>query len=75
NAAVIAKAGGAWSFPQAELTPERLAAELTALLADPARLSAAASAARTVGRPDAVERLADLVEAVAARRPIHSQGH
>lgn len=75
NAAVIATAGGAWAFPQAELSPERLAAELTALLADPARLSAAASAARTVGRPDAVERLADLVEAVAARRPIHSQGH
>jgi UDP-N-acetylglucosamine--N-acetylmuramyl-(pentapeptide) pyrophosphoryl-undecaprenol N-acetylglucosamine transferase len=75
NAAVIAKAGGAWAFPQAELTPERLAAELTALLADPARLSMAASAARTVGRPDAVERLADLVEAVAARRPIQSQGH
>jgi UDP-N-acetylglucosamine--N-acetylmuramyl-(pentapeptide) pyrophosphoryl-undecaprenol N-acetylglucosamine transferase len=75
NAAVIAKAGGAWAFPQAELSPERLAAELTALLADPTRLSTAATAARTVGRPDAVERLADLVAAVAARRPIHSQGH
>ncbi len=75
NAAVIAKAGGAWAFPQAELTPERLAAELTALLVDPGKLSTAAAAARTVGRPDAVERLADLVEAVAARRPIPSQGH
>jgi UDP-N-acetylglucosamine--N-acetylmuramyl-(pentapeptide) pyrophosphoryl-undecaprenol N-acetylglucosamine transferase len=75
NAAVIAQTGGAWAFPQAELTPDRLAAELTALLADPMRLTAAASAAKTVGRPDAVERLADLVEAVAARRPIQSQGH
>lgn len=75
NAAVIAEAGGAWAFPQAELTPDRLAAELTTLLADPPRLTAAASAAKTVGRPDAVERLADLVEAVAARRPLPHQGH
>jgi UDP-N-acetylglucosamine--N-acetylmuramyl-(pentapeptide) pyrophosphoryl-undecaprenol N-acetylglucosamine transferase len=39
------------------------------MLADPARLSAAAEAARTQGRPDAAERLADLVETVAVERP------
>lgn len=75
NAAVIAKAGGAFAFPQDELTPERLAGELSALAAAPERLAAAATAARSVGRPDAVDRLADLVAAVAARRPLPSRGH
>jgi UDP-N-acetylglucosamine--N-acetylmuramyl-(pentapeptide) pyrophosphoryl-undecaprenol N-acetylglucosamine transferase len=36
----------------------------------PGRLAAAADAAREAGRPDAVRRLADLVEHVAARKPI-----
>ena len=44
---------------------ERLAAELTVLTADPARLTAMATAARTVGRLDAAQRLADLVMKVA----------
>jgi UDP-N-acetylglucosamine--N-acetylmuramyl-(pentapeptide) pyrophosphoryl-undecaprenol N-acetylglucosamine transferase len=48
------------------MTLDRLAADLAALIEDPARLVAAAKAARTMGRPDAVERLADLVEKVAA---------
>jgi UDP-N-acetylglucosamine--N-acetylmuramyl-(pentapeptide) pyrophosphoryl-undecaprenol N-acetylglucosamine transferase len=68
NAKVLAKAGGAWLIPQAELSAERLAAELSTLLADPARLAAAAAGAKTVGRPDAVQRLADLAERVAANR-------
>ena len=62
------KSGG-WLVEQSELSPARLADELTAMLADPARLSAAAEAARTQGRPDAAERLADLVETVAVERP------
>jgi UDP-N-acetylglucosamine--N-acetylmuramyl-(pentapeptide) pyrophosphoryl-undecaprenol N-acetylglucosamine transferase len=69
NAEVLAKAGGGWLVEQSELSPARLADELTAMLADPARLSAAAEAARTQGRPDAAERLADLVETVAVERP------
>jgi len=68
NAAVIAAAGGAFVVPQSDLTPARLASELAALAADPARLAATAAAARSVGRPDAVERLADLVETIAAGR-------
>jgi UDP-N-acetylglucosamine--N-acetylmuramyl-(pentapeptide) pyrophosphoryl-undecaprenol N-acetylglucosamine transferase len=65
NAGVLAQANGALRIPQTEFTPERLAAELTALAADPARLTAMASAARTVGRLDAAERMADLVMKVA----------
>ena len=51
------------------LTAEALAETLTALLGDPSRLKAMAVAARTVARPDAAERLADVVEAEARRAP------
>jgi UDP-N-acetylglucosamine--N-acetylmuramyl-(pentapeptide) pyrophosphoryl-undecaprenol N-acetylglucosamine transferase len=65
NAGVLAQAGGAFRIPQPEFTPDRLAAEISALAAEPARLTAMAAAARTVGRLDAAERLADLVVKVA----------
>jgi UDP-N-acetylglucosamine--N-acetylmuramyl-(pentapeptide) pyrophosphoryl-undecaprenol N-acetylglucosamine transferase len=65
NAGVLAQAGGAMRIPQAEFTPDRLAAEISSLAAEPARLTAMAEAARTVGRLDAAERLADLVVKVA----------
>jgi UDP-N-acetylglucosamine--N-acetylmuramyl-(pentapeptide) pyrophosphoryl-undecaprenol N-acetylglucosamine transferase len=42
---------------------DRLVAIVDDLLADPDRLAAMAKAAATVGRPDAAERVADLVEA------------
>ena len=65
NAGVLAKVDGALRIPQAEFTPDRLAAEISALAAEPVRLTAMASAARRVGRLDAAERLADLVMKVA----------
>jgi len=65
NAGVLAQANGAVRIAQADFTPERLAAEITALAADPARLTAMATSARDVGRLDAAERLADLVAKVA----------
>jgi UDP-N-acetylglucosamine--N-acetylmuramyl-(pentapeptide) pyrophosphoryl-undecaprenol N-acetylglucosamine transferase len=65
NAGVLAQAYGAVRIAQADFTPERLAAEITALAADPARLTAMATGARGVGRLDAAERLADLVAKVA----------
>src|SRR5262245_21284216 len=61
NAGVLAQVDGALRIPQAEFTPDRLAAEISAFAAEPARLTAMASAARAVGRLDAAERLADLV--------------
>ncbi len=68
NAAVLEAAGGGWPIRQAELTPERLAEELTKAMGDPEQLAQAAEAARAAGKADAVARLADLVEEVAARR-------
>jgi UDP-N-acetylglucosamine--N-acetylmuramyl-(pentapeptide) pyrophosphoryl-undecaprenol N-acetylglucosamine transferase len=65
NAGVLAEAEGAIRIAQADFTPDRLAAEISALAAEPARLAAMASGARTVGRLDAAERLADLVTKVA----------
>ena len=65
NAGVLAQANGALRIPQADFTPDRLAVEISAVAAEPARLSAMAAAARSVGRLDAAERLADLVAKVA----------
>jgi UDP-N-acetylglucosamine--N-acetylmuramyl-(pentapeptide) pyrophosphoryl-undecaprenol N-acetylglucosamine transferase len=65
NAGVLAQAGGALRISQAEFTPDRLASEISAFAAEPARLAAMAVAARTAGRLDAAERLADLVMKVA----------
>jgi UDP-N-acetylglucosamine--N-acetylmuramyl-(pentapeptide) pyrophosphoryl-undecaprenol N-acetylglucosamine transferase len=42
-----------------------LAAEISALAAEPSKLIAMATAARTVGRLDAAQRMADLVMKVA----------
>ena len=65
NAGVLADAGGAIRIAQEDFTPDRLAAELSRLAAEPARLAAMAAGARTVGKLDAAERLADLVGKVA----------
>jgi UDP-N-acetylglucosamine--N-acetylmuramyl-(pentapeptide) pyrophosphoryl-undecaprenol N-acetylglucosamine transferase len=65
NAGVLAQAGGAIRIAQQDFTPDRLAAEISSLAAEPARLSAMAAGARTVGKLDAAERLADLVAKVA----------
>jgi len=65
NAGVLAQVSGALRIPQTEFTPDRLASEVSALAAEPERLSAMATASRTVGRLDAAERLADLVMKVA----------
>jgi UDP-N-acetylglucosamine--N-acetylmuramyl-(pentapeptide) pyrophosphoryl-undecaprenol N-acetylglucosamine transferase len=65
NAAVLAKSGGGIVVPQNEFTPERLAAILRDALAAPAELKAAAAAAKSVGVPDAAERLAALVLEIA----------
>ena len=62
NARQLVDAGAAIMLRDHEVTGERLAAELEPLLADPARLAAMGDAARTVGRPDAADRVAQLVE-------------
>jgi UDP-N-acetylglucosamine--N-acetylmuramyl-(pentapeptide) pyrophosphoryl-undecaprenol N-acetylglucosamine transferase len=65
NAGVLSQANAALRIVQSDFTLDRLAAEISALAAEPSRLSAMATAARAVGRLDAAERLADLVIKIA----------
>jgi len=65
NADALVGAGAAVVVPDAECDAARLDAELRELLADPGRLEVMSANARTLGRPDAAARLADLVEEVA----------
>jgi UDP-N-acetylglucosamine--N-acetylmuramyl-(pentapeptide) pyrophosphoryl-undecaprenol N-acetylglucosamine transferase len=66
NARVLAGAGGGWMILQTDVSPQRLGGEIGRLMDAPAELEQAAAAGRSVGLPDAVDRLADLVEKVAA---------
>ena len=68
NAIRLAESGGAWCIEQGDLSPERLASTLSDLMTAPERLLGAAAAARRQGRPDAVARLADLVEELIGNR-------
>ncbi len=68
NARVLADSGGAWLMPEKELTASSLAQRLGALCASPEELETAAAAAQSVGRVDAAERLADLVEEAAGEQ-------
>jgi UDP-N-acetylglucosamine--N-acetylmuramyl-(pentapeptide) pyrophosphoryl-undecaprenol N-acetylglucosamine transferase len=68
NAMRLAESGGAWCIEQGDLSPQRLAASLEEMMTAPARLLAAAAAAKRQGRPDAVARLADLVEELIGNR-------
>ena len=65
NAAILATSGAAVVREEKLFTPDWLAGELLRVLNDPADLLLRADAARRDGRPDAAERLADLVLAVA----------
>jgi UDP-N-acetylglucosamine--N-acetylmuramyl-(pentapeptide) pyrophosphoryl-undecaprenol N-acetylglucosamine transferase len=65
NAGALADAGAGWLIDNAAFTASVLAERLSALLADSVPLDRAASAAWNLGRPDAAERLADLVQRLA----------
>lgn len=65
NAGVLEQVGGATRITQDTFTPDRLAAEISVLAAEPSRLAEMATAARSVGKLDAAERLANLVIKVA----------
>ncbi|GGB36681.1 UDP-N-acetylglucosamine--N-acetylmuramyl-(pentapeptide) pyrophosphoryl-undecaprenol N-acetylglucosamine transferase [Roseibium aquae] len=68
NARLLENVGGAWPIREIDLHGERVAQELKRFSAAPELLAAAANAALTAGKPDAVKRLADLVEKVAGKR-------
>jgi UDP-N-acetylglucosamine--N-acetylmuramyl-(pentapeptide) pyrophosphoryl-undecaprenol N-acetylglucosamine transferase len=65
NARFIEQAGAAVVVPDAELDGPRLAREVGALLAAPQHLGAMAKAARAVAKPDAAQRIADELIALA----------
>lgn len=61
NARWMEEAGAARVVEDAELTPERLATELSELLSDPVALASMAAASLALAKPDAAERIADEV--------------
>jgi UDP-N-acetylglucosamine:LPS N-acetylglucosamine transferase len=61
NAQQLAEAGGAVVVKDEELSGDHLRALIGALLSDGKALTEMASGARTLGRPDAADRVADLV--------------
>jgi len=66
NALFVDKAGGGWIAEQATLSPLSLGTRLASLLSEPEALAKAATAAKSLGQPAAVEHLASLAERVAA---------
>jgi UDP-N-acetylglucosamine:LPS N-acetylglucosamine transferase len=62
NARVLERAGAAVVLPDADCTPVGLCGVVEALLADPGRLDAMGRAAAAVGRPDAADAGARVVE-------------
>ncbi|NQW01595.1 MAG: undecaprenyldiphospho-muramoylpentapeptide beta-N-acetylglucosaminyltransferase [Rhodospirillales bacterium] len=62
NAHAVDDAGAGWLMPEKSFTAEALSRRLENLLSIPNTLKKAAACARSVGRPDAAERLAEIVE-------------
>jgi UDP-N-acetylglucosamine--N-acetylmuramyl-(pentapeptide) pyrophosphoryl-undecaprenol N-acetylglucosamine transferase len=58
NAMALAKAGGARVVDDSECSGERMAREIADVLGDAERLNSMAAAARSIGKPDAAERIA-----------------
>jgi len=69
NAEAMQNAGAARLLPQDQLTPERLTAEIFALLDNLQRLAEMENCARALAHPRAVEDIVDLLESVAAPSP------
>jgi UDP-N-acetylglucosamine--N-acetylmuramyl-(pentapeptide) pyrophosphoryl-undecaprenol N-acetylglucosamine transferase len=65
NADALADAGGGWRVKQSELTPQKLAEMLRAAFAAPNDLAKMAAAAHAQAKPDAAQRLADIVDRLA----------
>lgn len=65
NAEVFVRSGAAALLPEAEMTRERLLEELSAMLGDELRLREMSGRARALARPDALERIGELVRGLA----------
>ncbi|MFN3232852.1 MAG: undecaprenyldiphospho-muramoylpentapeptide beta-N-acetylglucosaminyltransferase [Alphaproteobacteria bacterium] len=71
NADGLVRAGGAWVLAEREFTSASLSEKLAELLDKPDELAAAADVARTLARPDAASRLADMVEGLLGGKAAH----
>jgi UDP-N-acetylglucosamine--N-acetylmuramyl-(pentapeptide) pyrophosphoryl-undecaprenol N-acetylglucosamine transferase len=60
NARYLADSGAAVLMPQTELTPERLAAEVTSLLNEPGRLETLAAGIARLAKPEAAQVVAEI---------------
>jgi UDP-N-acetylglucosamine--N-acetylmuramyl-(pentapeptide) pyrophosphoryl-undecaprenol N-acetylglucosamine transferase len=67
NARALEELGAARMIPEAELTPDRLAAEVRDFLHHPERLTRMEEAARKLGKPDATRQIADLLMELARK--------
>ncbi|HEY1637591.1 MAG TPA: glycosyltransferase, partial [Rhizomicrobium sp.] len=64
NASVLANAGAAWLIQQRDLTVDTLSVLLAEIFVQPDELAKRANTAASLGRPDAAQRLADLVDEI-----------
>jgi undecaprenyldiphospho-muramoylpentapeptide beta-N-acetylglucosaminyltransferase len=69
NAMALVEGGAAVLVPDSECDGERLELEVGRLLSDPVLLQRMSRAARDLAKPDAADRLADLVEEVSGHSP------
>ncbi len=67
NADVMVRGGAAWTVPDAYCDGQRIAASVQAALEKPELLARMGEQARSLARPDAAERIVDLLEQVALR--------
>ncbi|OYR22277.1 undecaprenyldiphospho-muramoylpentapeptide beta-N-acetylglucosaminyltransferase [Brucella thiophenivorans] len=70
NALALESAGGCEVVRQSQLTPQRLSEIISSAINEPERLEQQAKAAKSVGKPDAAQLLADLAEAIAAGQSV-----
>jgi len=68
NARHLAEAGGAMLVSDSDLDGDRLGVEISGLLDGGGRLPAMADAARSMGRPDAADRVVDVIWSVLGNR-------
>jgi UDP-N-acetylglucosamine--N-acetylmuramyl-(pentapeptide) pyrophosphoryl-undecaprenol N-acetylglucosamine transferase len=68
NARALVEADAAILIPEKRLDPPTLAAQIELILTNPEAAAKMAGRARTAGRPDATERLVELVERLAGKR-------
>lgn len=67
NARGLVEAGAAIRMPESQFTEEALAEQVALVLGDPAGADQMARAALTLGRPEAAETLADMVDGLRAK--------